>query len=139
RLKSRESLLLSARVLPSLAEERKQLCQLGLVRTAAVFADFERFRKFYFGRALLAIPIPQPGAETVGDRLVAPRESISDLLMTLFLLARIGRKQIGGAVGAALCKMGNGHTKRLEVLLHDRGDWGGRIPVQGARVREGWR
>src|SRR5439155_20551812 len=130
-MKIRDSFRLFARALPLLAEERKQLCQFGFVRTPAVFADFERFRKFYLRRALLSIPIPQPGAETVRNRLVAPRESVSDLLMTLFLLCRIGREQIGGAVGAPLCKLGDDHTQGVEFLLDNRVDRDGDIRLKG--------
>src|SRR6185312_13168953 len=69
-----------------LLEKWKKPGQLRLVGATAVFADFEGLGIFDLRRLVLAIPLLQLEAETIGDGLITPGETVPDLLMPLLLL-----------------------------------------------------
>src|SRR5438128_10806057 len=90
-----------------ISEERKQFGQFGLVRAPAVFADLEGFGVFDSAGAVFAVPLFQLAAKAVRDGLIAPGETVTDLLLTLLLLLRVGGKQIRGAIRAAFVELGD--------------------------------
>src|SRR6266849_7950022 len=78
----------------SLLKKRKQPCQLLLIGSSAILAYLERLGVLDGTGLVLAVPLDQIVAITIGHRLGSPRVTLAHLAASIFLFLRIGRHEV---------------------------------------------